>query len=126
MPASPTSSASPGRRSRKDDVNTPAVFGEYIHAYDLNRAVEDGTTVPVYCESRLARIELPEDEKPKIHAETEEPTGDEAVIEQEPIKRKRATVGASGCATCDEPGLYTNRPIIEQRKLKCPIFDRRS
>ena len=48
-----------------DDVNTPAVFGEYIDIYDISRAVEDGATVPIYYESRLARIELDEDEKPQ-------------------------------------------------------------
>jgi HsdR family type I site-specific deoxyribonuclease len=48
-----------------DDVNTPAVFGEYIDIYDITRAVEDGATVPIYYESRLARIELDENEKPK-------------------------------------------------------------
>ncbi|WP_295391999.1 DEAD/DEAH box helicase family protein [uncultured Thiodictyon sp.] len=45
-----------------DDVNAPAVFGDYIDIYDISRAVEDGATVPIYYESRLARIELPEDE----------------------------------------------------------------
>ena len=72
------SSASPERRSRSDDVNTPAVFGDYIDIYDISRAVEDGATVPIYYESRLARIELDEDEKPKIDAEIADLTEDEA------------------------------------------------
>ena len=67
-----------GTPIEKDDVNTPAVFGDYIDIYDISRAVEDGATVPIYYESRLARIELPEDEKPKIDAEIEELTEDEA------------------------------------------------
>ncbi len=46
----------------KDDVNTPAVYSEYIDVFDINRAVEDGATVPIYYESRLARIELTDDE----------------------------------------------------------------
>jgi type I restriction enzyme R subunit len=54
-----------------DDVNTPAVFGNYIDVYDISRAVEDGATVPIYYESRLARIELNESERPKIDAEIE-------------------------------------------------------
>jgi type I restriction enzyme, R subunit len=83
-----------GTPIEKDDVNTPAVFGEYIDVYDISRAVEDGATVPIYYESRLARIELPEDEKPKIDAEIEELTEDEAITEQERIKRKWATVEA--------------------------------
>lgn len=44
-----------GTPIEKDDVNTPAVFGEYIDIYDISRAVEDGATVPIYYESRLAR-----------------------------------------------------------------------
>ena len=83
-----------GTPIEKDDINTPAVFGEYIDVYDISRAVEDGATVPIYYESRLARIELPEDEKPKIDAEIEELTEDEATTEQERIKRKWATVEA--------------------------------
>lgn len=81
-----------GTPIEKDDVNTPAVFGEYIDVYDISRAVEDGATVPIYYESRLARIELPDDEKPKIDNEIEELTEDEAATEQERIKRKWATV----------------------------------
>ncbi|MBM0260007.1 hypothetical protein JNW89_28270 [Micromonospora sp. 4G55] len=40
------------------DINTPAVFGNYIDIYDISRAVEDGATVSIYYESRLAKIEL--------------------------------------------------------------------
>jgi type I restriction enzyme R subunit len=83
-----------GTPIEKDDVSTPAVFGEYIDIYDISRAVEDGATVPIYYESRLARIELPEAEKPKIDAEIDELTEDEASTEQERIKRKWATVEA--------------------------------
>ena len=53
------------------DVNTPALFGHYIDIYDISRAVEDGATVPIYYESRLARIELLDAEKPKLDAEIE-------------------------------------------------------
>jgi len=83
-----------GTPIEKDDVNTPAVFGEYIDVYDISRAVEDGATVPIYYESRLARIELPEEEKPRIDAEIEELTEDEAISEQERLKRKWSTVEA--------------------------------
>jgi type I restriction enzyme R subunit len=76
------------------DVNTPAVFGDYIDIYDISRAVEDGATVPIYYESRLARIELDEAEKPKIDAEIAELTEDEAASEQERLKRKWASVEA--------------------------------
>ena len=83
-----------GTPIENEDASTPAVFGEYIHVYDISRAVEDGTTVPIYYESRLARIDLPEDEKPKIDAEIDDLTEDEAASEQEKIKRKWATVEA--------------------------------
>ncbi|MEI6209369.1 MAG: type I restriction endonuclease subunit R [Desulfuromonadales bacterium] len=83
-----------GTPIEKDDVNTPAVFGEYIDIYDISRAVEDGATVPIYYESRLARIELSEDEKPHIDAEIEDLTEDEALSEQERLKRKWSTVEA--------------------------------
>ncbi|MFN3702400.1 type I restriction endonuclease subunit R [Thermomonas sp.] len=77
-----------------DDVNTPAVFGHYIDIYDISRAVEDGATVPIYYESRLARIELDEDEKPKIDAEIEDILEDEEEPTRERVKQKWATVEA--------------------------------
>ena len=77
-----------------DDVNTPTIFGNYIDVYDISRAVEDGATVPIYYESRLARIELDADEKPKIDAEIEELTEDDDLAEQERFKRKWANVEA--------------------------------
>lgn len=81
-----------GTPIEKEDVNTPAVFGEYIDVYDINRAVEDGATVPIYYESRLARIEIDEDERPKIDDEIAELTEDEALSEQERLKRKWASI----------------------------------
>ena len=76
------------------DVNTPAVFGHYIDIYDISRAVEDGATVPIYYESRLARIELDEDEKPRIDAEIEALLEDEDEPSAERAKRKWSTVEA--------------------------------
>lgn len=83
-----------GTPIERDDVNTPAVFGEYIDVYDISQAVEDGATVPIFYESRLARIELPEDRKPVIDAAIEVLTEDEALEESEQLKRKWATVEA--------------------------------
>src|SRR5690625_4465872 len=76
------------------DVNTPAVFGHYIDIYDISRAVEDGATVPIYYESRLARIDLPEEEKPKVDAEVEALTEGEELSDAERLKQKLATVEA--------------------------------
>ncbi|VVC76422.1 Type-1 restriction enzyme R protein [Aquicella siphonis] len=77
-----------------DDVNTPAIFGNYIDIYDISRAVEDGATVPIYYESRLARIELDENEKPSIDAEVAELTEDDPELEQERFKKKWSTIEA--------------------------------
>ena len=77
-----------------DDVNTPAVFGHYIDVYDISRAVEDGATVPIYYESRLARIELDEAEKPKIDAEVNALTEEDSEADQERFKKKWSTVEA--------------------------------
>ena len=81
-----------GTPIEKDDVNTPAVFGEYIDVYDINRGVEDGATVPIYYESRIARIELDEGEKPRIDDEIADLTEEETEGEQERLKRKWANV----------------------------------
>ncbi len=83
-----------GTPIEKEDVNTPALFGEYIDVYDINRGVEDGATVPIYYESRLARIELDEDEKPALDDEVAELTEDETQGAQEKLKRKWANVEA--------------------------------
>ena len=48
------------------DASTRAVFGDHISVYDIQRAVEDGATVPIYYESRLAKLALDETEKPQI------------------------------------------------------------
>src|SRR6266851_7078875 len=53
------------------DANTRAVFGDYISVYDIQRAVQDGATVPIYYESRLAKLALDEAERPKIDPDFE-------------------------------------------------------
>ncbi len=47
------------------DKNTPALFGDYIDIYDLTQAVKDKTTVPIYYESGIAKLDLPQELKPK-------------------------------------------------------------
>ena len=76
------------------DINTPAIFGEYIDVYDISRAVEDGATVPIYYESRLARIELSDNEKPLIDAEIEALIENESLTEAEKMKAKWSAVEA--------------------------------
>lgn len=77
-----------------DDKNTPAVFGDYIDKYDILRAVEDGATVPIYYESRLAKLELKEEEKPKLDPEFEEITEGEEEAEKNKLKTKWAALEA--------------------------------
>ncbi|WP_068670224.1 type I restriction endonuclease subunit R [Thermosulfurimonas dismutans] len=77
-----------------EDRNTRAVFGDYISIYDIQRAVEDGATVPIYYESRLAKLALPEELKPKIDEEFEEVTEREEVERKEKLKTKWAQLEA--------------------------------
>jgi type I restriction enzyme R subunit len=76
------------------DKNTRAVFGDYISIYDIERAVKDGATVPIYYESRLAKLELKETERPKLDAEFEEATEGEEVEHKERLKTKWAQLEA--------------------------------
>ena len=77
-----------------EDANTRAVFGDYISIYDIQRAVEDGATVPIYYESRLARLALDESEKPKIDPNFEEATEGEEIERKEKLKTKWAQLEA--------------------------------
>ncbi|MBC7350167.1 MAG: type I restriction endonuclease subunit R [Candidatus Aminicenantes bacterium] len=72
------------------DRNTRTVFGDYISIYDIQRAVEDKATVPIYYESRLAKLDLDEKERPKIDPEFEEVTEGEELERKEKLKTKWA------------------------------------
>ena len=74
------------------DKSTKAVFGDYIDIYDISRAVEDGATVRIYYEGRLAKLELTEAEKPKIDTEFEEITEGEELSAKERLKSKWAAL----------------------------------
>jgi type I restriction enzyme, R subunit len=76
------------------DRNTRAVFGDYISIYDIQRAVEDKATVPIYYESRLARLELKPEEKPHLDENFEEATEGEEVTRKEKLKTKWAALEA--------------------------------
>ncbi len=83
-----------GTPIEKTDANTRAVFGDYISVYDIQRAVTDGATVPIYYESRLAKLELKASERPKIDPEFEEVTEGEEVERKEKLKSKWAQLEA--------------------------------
>ena len=76
------------------DANTRAVFGDYISIYDIQRSVEDGATVPIYYESRLAKLALDEGQRPKIDPDFEEATEGEEVERREKLKTKWAQMEA--------------------------------
>ena len=76
------------------DANTRAVFGDYISIYDIRRAVKDEATVPIYYESRLAKLTLDESKKLDIDPNFEEVTEGEEVDRQEKLKTKWAQLEA--------------------------------
>jgi type I restriction enzyme, R subunit len=83
-----------GTPIERQDANTRAVFGDYISVYDIQRAVEDGATVPIYYESRLAKLALDEAERPKIDPDFEEATEGEEIERKERLKTKWAQLEA--------------------------------
>jgi type I restriction enzyme, R subunit len=77
-----------GTPIEKADRSTPAVFGKPIHIYDIRQSVEDGATVKILYESRLAKLELKPEERPKIDSEFEEITEGEEIDSKEYLKSK--------------------------------------
>jgi len=88
-----------GTPIEREDRNTQAVFGDYIDIYDIQQAVEDGATVRIYYESRLAKIRLSEEEQEIMDQRVEEVTEDDELTErQQRFARwasKEAVVGSS-------------------------------
>jgi type I restriction enzyme, R subunit len=83
-----------GTPIEKEDANTRAVFGEYVSVYDIQQAVKDGATVPIYYESRIAKLELKETELPKLDEEIEELTETEEQERKEKLKTRWAALEA--------------------------------
>ncbi|MCY4559117.1 MAG: type I restriction endonuclease subunit R [Chloroflexi bacterium] len=77
-----------------EDANTRNVFGEYISVYDIRRSVEDEATVPIYYESRLAKLALDDEELPAVDAGFEEVTEGEEIERKERLKTKWAQLEA--------------------------------
>ena len=76
------------------DKNTRAVFGDYVSIYDILQAVEDKATVPIYYESRLAKLALDENERPHLDEDFEEATEGEELTQKEKLKTKWAALEA--------------------------------
>ncbi|MBF0548261.1 MAG: type I restriction endonuclease subunit R [Candidatus Riflebacteria bacterium] len=89
-----------GTPIEKEDKNTQAVFGDYIDVYDIQQSVEDGATVRIYYESRLARITLSDSDQKILDQRVEEVTEDDELTERQ--KRfakwtgKESVVGSTG------------------------------
>lgn len=75
-----------------EDRDTRAVFGEYVHIYDIEQAVQDKATVPIYYESRLARLELKQEETPVMDDEVDELTEDEEESDKAKLKSRWAAL----------------------------------
>ena len=83
-----------GTPIEKTDANTRAVFGDYISIYDIQRAVADEATKPIYYESRIAKLALNAAELPKLDAAFEEITEGEELTKKEKLKSKWAALEA--------------------------------
>ncbi len=77
-----------------DDRDTRHVFGDYIDVYDIQQAVEDGATVRIFYESRLAKLDLSEDERPRLGEEFEEVTEGEEEARKQRLRSKWAQLEA--------------------------------
>ena len=75
-----------------EDRDTRSVFGEYIHVYDMQQAKEDGATVAIYFESRLAKLSLKAEDLPQIDAEVDELAEDEEDSQQAKLKSRWAAL----------------------------------
>jgi type I restriction enzyme R subunit len=76
----------------REDRDTRAVFGDYIHVYDMQQARDDGATVAIYYESRLAKLGLKEEALPEIDDEVDELAEDEEADEQSKLKTRWAAL----------------------------------
>ena len=76
-----------------DDKDTRGVFGEYVSIYDIQDAVDDGATVPIYYESRLAKLDINKAEIEQLNDQVEDEIGeDEETASREKIKSQWATL----------------------------------
>ena len=103
------------------DASTRAVFGDHISVYDIQRAVEDGATVPIYYESRLAKLALDESERPTIDAGFEEVTEGEEVERREKLKTKWAQLEA--IVGAEKRLALVARDIVEHYERRTDAMD---
>jgi len=102
------------------DINTPAVFGNYVDIYDIAQAVEDGATVKIYYESRLAKVNLTEEGRELIKEFEREMIDDDASVTQK-AKAKWTKLEA----IVGQPERLKNlaRDIVSHYEKRAEIFD---
>lgn len=110
-----------GTPIEQTDANTRAVFGDYISVYDIQRAVIDGATVPIYYESRLAKLELKASERPNIDPEFEDATEGEEVERKEKLKSKWAQLEA--VVGSDNRVTLVARDLVEHFETRLGAMD---
>lgn len=102
------------------DVNTPAVFGNYVDVYDVSQAVEDGATVRIFYESRLAKINLSDEGKALIK-DFDDELAEEEASESQKAKAKwtqlEALIGSS------QRIKQVAKDIVEHFTLRQEIFE---
>ena len=103
------------------DASTRAVFGDHISVYDIQRAVEDHATVPIYYESRLAKLALDETEKPAIDAGFEEVTEGEEADRREKLKTRWAQLEA--IVGAEKRVALVARDIVEHSESRQEAMD---
>jgi type I restriction enzyme, R subunit len=102
------------------DINTPAVFGDYIDVYDIAQAVEDGATVKIYYESRLAKVNLTEEGR-RLIEEFDRETADDGLAESRKARAKWTKLEA----IVGHPERLKNlaRDIVEHYETRAKFFD---
>ena len=110
-----------GTPIEQTDANTRAVFGDYISVYDIQRAVEDQATVPIYYESRLAKLALDEAERPHIDPEFEEVTEGEEVERVEKLKSRWAQIEA--IVGAEKRVALVARDLVEHFEARVGVMD---
>jgi type I restriction enzyme R subunit len=103
------------------DANTRSVFGNYISVYDIQRAVIDGATVPIYYESRLATLELRDSERPKIDPGFEDATEGEEVERKEKLKSRWAQLEA--VVGSENRIKLISRDLVEHFEKRLAVMD---
>ena len=103
------------------DANTRAVFGDYISIYDIQRAVQDSATVPIYYESRLAKLGLDERQRPTIDPSFEEATEGEEIGRKERLKTKWAQLEA--IVGAEERVTLVARDLVEHFETRLEAMD---